>query len=71
MPKAFETAVNLRVEYDKKLRAGDETNSFLLDQVLPAVEAAERDGCNKEDIHDEADRRYGQWLIDGAGRKAR
>jgi hypothetical protein len=68
MPTPFETAVNLRVKYDKKLRAGDDANNFLLDQVLPAVEKAESAGHNKQDIHNEADRRYGQWLIDSAGR---
>ena len=71
MPTSFETAVNLRVDYDKKLRAGDETNSFLLDQVLPAVDAAINAGSSKQDIHNEADRRYGQWLIDNAGRQNR
>jgi hypothetical protein len=68
MPTPFETAVDLRVEYDKKRRAGDDTNSFLLDQVLPAVEAAESAGHAKQAIHNEADRRYGQWLIANAGR---
>jgi hypothetical protein len=68
MPTPFEKAVALRVEYDKKVRAGDPADRFLLDQVLPAVEAAEKAGHSKQGIHTAADRAYGQWLIDNANR---
>ncbi|MFE0470512.1 hypothetical protein ACFW2V_02700 [Streptomyces sp. NPDC058947] len=68
MPTPFENAVALRVEYDRRVRGGDPADRFLLDQVLPAVEAAENAGHSKERIHAAADREYGQWLIDNANR---
>ncbi|MER6350632.1 hypothetical protein ABT186_01950 [Streptomyces sp. NPDC001634] len=63
-----ETAINLLVESDKKERAGEAVGDHYRTQVQPAVDAALAAGCSCSDIHSEATRRFGQWLIDNAGR---
>lgn len=62
------TAVRLLVELSKKERAGETTTRFYLDTVQPAVEAAVAAGCTITEVHAEADRQYGRWLIANAGR---
>jgi protein subunit release factor B len=62
------TAVARLVEMSKMDRAGQNTSSYYRGTVQPAVTAATAVGCNLTEIHAEADRTYGQWLIDNAGR---
>lgn len=61
-------AVNLHVQLQQKRRAGDPTDTFLIDTVLPATNAAVDAGADYDAIHAAADRTYGQWLIDNAGK---
>jgi hypothetical protein len=62
-----ETAINLLVECSKLDRAGRDSSSFYRQRVQPALAAAAKAG-QAAGVFAEADRRYGQWLIDNAGR---
>lgn len=61
-----EAAINALVEDEKRERAG--AASQYSTKVQPAINAALAAGCGGNDIYAEADRRYGRWLIDNAGR---
>ncbi|AWT42575.1 MULTISPECIES: hypothetical protein [Streptomyces] len=67
MSDPCETAINLLVECSKLDRAGRDSSSFYTQRVQPALQAAAATGRNV-DLFAEADRRYGKWLIDNAGR---
>lgn len=60
-------ATHLLVDNQKLQRAGDGHRMHLLLHVLPAIDHAVAAGWDREEIHADADRDYGQWLIDGAG----
>ncbi|WP_416476988.1 hypothetical protein [Streptomyces sp. LKA04] len=62
------TAVARLVECEKKERAGENVGDFYRTKVQPAVNAAMQAGCPLGEIHAEADRTYGRWLIDNAGK---
>lgn len=62
-----DVAVHLLVDNQKLQRAGCATRMHLLLHVLPAIDHAVAAGWDHEEIHADADRDYGQWLIDGAG----
>ncbi|MBZ6102723.1 hypothetical protein [Streptomyces olivaceus] len=61
-------AVAALVDLNKKERAGERTGDFYRGTVQPAVEAAVAAGSDRTGIHADADRAYGRWLIDNAGR---
>ncbi|MET9190108.1 hypothetical protein ABZX63_33315 [Streptomyces tendae] len=65
--QAREAAIQAIIASQKADRAG-RTNDPVHRQVVPALDQAKAAGCNLPSIHAEADRRYGQWLIDNAGR---
>ncbi|MGW0920111.1 hypothetical protein ACWD3J_13975 [Streptomyces sp. NPDC002755] len=65
----LETAIDRLLECSLKERAGErgpQFAAFYKQQVEPAVAAAGAAGWTDRQIHGEADRRYGQWLIDNA-----
>lgn len=62
------TAVSRLVEMSKMERRGDNVTSYYQNTVQPAVKAATGAGCTLTEVHAEADRIYGQWLIDNAGK---
>lgn len=68
MSDPCETAIDLLVECSKLDRAGRDSATFYTQRVQPALEVAAATGRNV-DLFAEADRRYGQWLIDNAGRR--
>jgi hypothetical protein len=59
-----DTAIHALVTHDKQIRAG----MVLSDHLDAIVQRAIDDGWSSSDIHAEADRRYGQWLIASADR---
>ncbi|MGW6218405.1 hypothetical protein ACWF8U_00855 [Streptomyces olivaceus] len=61
-------AVAALVDLNRRERAGERTGDFYRGTVQPAVEAAVAAGCDRTGIHADADRAYGRWLIDNAGR---
>lgn len=61
-------AVTRLVEMSRMERAGQNTGSYYRNTVQPAVEAAVAAGCTITEVHAEADRQYGRWLIANAGR---
>ena len=64
-----ELAVHLLVDNQRLERAGGGTRMHLLLHVEPALDHAAKVGWNRGDIHADADRQYGQWLIDNAGNR--
>ncbi|MFH8531530.1 hypothetical protein ACH4GE_24305 [Streptomyces tendae] len=65
--QAREAAIQAIIASQKADRAGRTTDPVHR-QVVPALDQAKAAGCNLRSIHAEADRRYGQWLINNAGR---
>lgn len=63
-----ELAIHLLVDHQKLQRAGAATRMHLLLHVQPALDHAAKVGWDRGDIHADADREYGQWLIDNAGK---
>lgn len=63
-----ELAIHLLVDHQKLQRAGSATRMHLLLHVTPAIDHAAKVGWDRDEIHAEADREYGQWLIDNAGK---
>lgn len=61
-------AIHLLVDSQKLQRAGAATRMHDLLHVQPALDHAAKAGWDRGDIFAEADREYGQWLIDNAGR---
>ena len=61
-------AIHLLVDNYKLERAGAGTRMHLLLHVQPALDHATKVGWDRGDIHADADREYGQWLIDNAGK---
>lgn len=61
-------AVHLLVDNCRLGRAGDGTRMHYLLHVQPALEHAAKAGWDCGEIHADADREYGQWLIDNAGK---
>lgn len=64
----YELAVHLLVDNQKLQRAGAGTRMHDLLHVQPALDHAAKVGWDRGDIHADADREYGQWLIDNAGK---
>ena len=64
----YELALHLVVDNQKLQRAGSATRMHYLLHVQPALDHAAKVGWDRGDIHAEADREYGQWLIDNAGK---
>ena len=60
--------VHLLVDHQKLQRAGDSTRMHLLLHVQVAIDHAAKAGWDRGDIYADADREYGQWLIDNAGK---
>lgn len=61
-------AIHLLVDNQKLQRAGAGTRMHFLLHVQPAIDHAAKAGWDRGDIHADADREYGQWLIDNAGK---
>lgn len=61
-----EAAVVSLVDSMRRERAGQDTDSHYRQVVQPALNAARAAGYSGADIHGEADRQYGQWLIDNS-----
>lgn len=61
-------AVHLLVDNQRLQRGGYATRMHLLLHVQPAIDHATKVGWDRDDIHAAADREYGQWLIDNAGK---
>jgi hypothetical protein len=61
-------AVHLLVDNYRLQHGGDPTRMHHLLHVQPALQHAHEAGWNTSDIHADADREYGQWLIDQAGK---
>jgi hypothetical protein len=61
-------AVGYLVKMSKMDRAGENISSYYRNTVQPAVQAATAAGCTLTEVHAEADRTYGRWLIANAGR---
>lgn len=68
MASLRETAVALNVEYEMRRRAGSPTDDFLTKTVVPATKRAVAAGADFDTIQADADREFGQWLIDNAGK---
>lgn len=62
-------AVHLLVDNQRLQRAGCATRMHQLLHVHPAIDHAVKAGWDRDDIHADADREYGQWLIDNANRQ--
>lgn len=60
-------AIHLLVDNQKLQRAGSATRMHYLLHVQPAIDHAAKVGWDRGDIFADADREYGQWLIDNAG----
>ncbi|MET9445015.1 hypothetical protein [Streptomyces sp. NPDC006610] len=65
--QAREAAIAALIASDQANRAGRHTDPAHR-QVSAALDAAQAAGCDLGEIHATADCRYGQWLIDNAGR---
>lgn len=63
-----ELAVHLLVDNNRLQRAGRKHRMHYLLHVQPAIDHATDVGWDRGDIHADADRAYGQWLIDNAGK---
>lgn len=63
-----ELAIHLLVDNQKLQRAGVGTRMHYLLHVQTAIDHATKAGWDRGDIHAAADREYGQWLIDNAGK---
>jgi hypothetical protein len=63
----YDLAVHLLVDNARLQRAGRGTRMHYLLHVQPAIDHATKVGWDRGDIHTDADRTYGQWLIDNAG----
>ncbi|MFJ9012322.1 hypothetical protein [Streptomyces canus] len=63
-------AVHLLADNQRLQRAGTGYRMHYLLHVQPAIDHAVTVGWDRGDIHAYADRQYGQWLIDNAGREA-
>ena len=63
-----ELAVHLLADNQRLQRAGAGHRMHYLLHVQPAIEHAVTVGWDRGDIHADADRSYGQWLIDNAGK---
>jgi hypothetical protein len=63
----YDLAVHLLADNARLQRAGRGTRMHYLLHVQPAIHHAIKVGWDRGDIHIEADRTYGQWLIDNAG----
>lgn len=61
-------AVHLLVDNQRMQRAGCATRMHLLLHVTTAVDHATKAGWDRGGIYADADREYGQWLIDNAGK---
>jgi hypothetical protein len=61
-------AIHLLADNQRLQRAGHSTRMHYLLHVQPAIDHAIKVGWDRGDIHTEADRQYGQWLIDNAGK---
>jgi hypothetical protein len=61
-------AIHLLVDHYRMQRAGEGTRMHLLLHVTPALDHAAKVGWDRDELHAAADREYGQWLIDQAGR---
>lgn len=66
--EVYDLAVHLLVDNYRLERAGDATRLHYLLHVQPAVDHAVKVGWDRGDIHADADRAHGQWLIDNAGK---
>ena len=64
----YELAVHLLADNQRLQRAGRGTRMHYLLHVQPAIDHAAAVGWDRGDIHADADREYGQWLIDNAGK---
>ncbi|CAL9648889.1 hypothetical protein [Streptomyces sp. NPDC003781] len=65
--QAREAAIQAIIASQKADRAG-RTNDPAHRKVVPAIDKAKAAGCNMHELSAEADRRYGQWLVNNAGR---
>jgi len=63
-----ELAVHLLVDSARLQRAGRKHRMHYLLHVQPAIEQAVEVGWDRYDIRADADREYGQWLINNAGK---
>lgn len=63
-----ELAIHLLVDNQRLQRVGARTRMHLLLHVEPAIDHAAKAGWDRGDIHADADRTYGQWLIENAGK---
>jgi hypothetical protein len=63
-----ELAIHLLVDNQRLQRAGAGYRMHYLLHVQSAIDHAIKVGWDRGDIHTQADRQYGQWLIDNAGR---
>lgn len=61
-------AIHLLVDNQRLQRGGEGHRMHLLLHVQPAIDHAVKEGWDRDEIHADADRRYGQWLIDNAGK---
>lgn len=61
-------AIHLLVDNQRLQRAGAATRMHDLLHVQPALDHAVKVGWDRGDLFAEADREYGQWLIDNAGK---
>jgi len=60
-------AVRFLIDNQRLQRAADAHRMHYLLHVIPAIQHAADAGWDPADIHADADRTYGQWLIDNAG----
>ncbi|WP_406122982.1 hypothetical protein OHQ89_12475 [Streptomyces canus] len=63
-----ELAIHLLADNQRLKRAGRGHRMHYLLHVQPAIDHAIKVGWKRGDIHAAADREYGQWLIDNAGK---
>ena len=61
-------AIHLLADNQRLQRAGVGHRMHYLLHVQPAIDHAIKVGWDRGDIHAAADREYGQWLIDNAGK---
>lgn len=61
-------AIHLLIDNQRLQCAGAATRMHLLLHVQPALDHAAKAGWDRGEIHADADREYGQWLIDNAGK---
>lgn len=60
-------AVHLLVDNQKLQRGGYGSRMHYLLHVMPAIDHAAKVGWDRGEIYADADREFGQWLIDNAG----